>query len=103
MEEINCFKCTKPLDVKGAILLSSPEEFFSDNVDKVSKFHICKNCEKIIMSFILGEINHIQVQPKLHLILSIIERHEEGDWRKLTLINEMVTDLLQEIHQGVPT
>ena len=46
-----CFKCESYLTEKGGILFSEPFESFSDNVDYVRKFHLCKKCTKEVLVF----------------------------------------------------
>ncbi len=48
---LTCFKCEKYLVEKGGILFSEPTETFSDNVDIVKKFHLCKDCVKEVLLF----------------------------------------------------
>jgi hypothetical protein len=51
-----CFKCTNYLTEKGGILFSEPFESFSDNVDYVKKFHLCKKCFSEVLVFCGGVI-----------------------------------------------
>ena len=64
----NCFICTNPMKVKGAVLTSSPLETSSDNVDTVHKFHICGDCELNLINFMIGKVKGVDVLPKLYLL-----------------------------------
>ena len=46
-----CFKCENYLTEKGGILFSEPFNSFSDNVDHVKKFHLCKKCTREVLVF----------------------------------------------------
>lgn len=48
---LKCFKCEDYLREKGGILFSEPFESFSDNVDYVSKYHLCKKCLREVLIF----------------------------------------------------
>jgi hypothetical protein len=46
-----CFKCTNYLVEKGGLLFENPSESFSDNVDIVKKYHLCKKCTREVLIF----------------------------------------------------
>ena len=51
-----CFKCTNYLTEKGGILFENPSKSYSDNVDIVKKFHLCKDCVRQVLIF-CGAVN----------------------------------------------
>lgn len=53
--DVNCFGCWSKLKKKGGILFSPPSETSSDNVDQVSKFHLCQKCFNVTIEFIMGK------------------------------------------------
>jgi len=46
-----CFKCTNYLMEKGGLIFDAPSESFSDNVDVVRKYHLCKSCTREVLKF----------------------------------------------------
>ena len=66
--DVNCFKCEKKLKEKGAILFSSPSKTYSDNVDIVSKYHLCKECFTTTLEMIMGKTADIYLPNELGLL-----------------------------------
>jgi len=99
---VNCFMCTNLLKEKGAILLSPPTKEYSDNVDKIEKFHLCKKCYNILLNFSMGKINQVEVPPKLDMIYLAIMNNKTTHARNL--INKLKEMLLKgepvKIDQG---
>lgn len=75
---VNCFVCENRIKEKSGILFSPPIESFSDNIDEVDKFHLCKICFNNTLNFMMGKINEVEVPNKLHLILEQIQNNKIG-------------------------
>ena len=90
---VRCFMCENGLKEKGGILFSPPEKEYSDNVDIVQKYHICKKCCPVILDFMMGKINEVELPPKLNLILYALVQGKYKEARKQTeeLLKLMVT------------
>lgn len=89
---VRCFMCTEQLQSKGGILISPPEQEFSDNVDKVDKFHLCKKCFNVLLDFSMGKIKQVEVPPKLDLILYSVIKGDNKHAKKQ--IDELKKELL---------
>jgi hypothetical protein len=84
MVKIQCFFCTNYLETKGGLLLSPPEKSFGDGVDKIDEMHLCKSCFELVMNFIMGKVNQIEIMPKLHLISDALEKNRMTSAMRLT-------------------
>lgn len=89
---VNCFVCTNPMKVKGAIFTSSPEQTSSDNVDTVHKFHICVDCEPNLINFMIGKVKGVDVLPKLYMLK---EMFGKGEFRNCMIYIEGLIDLFK--------
>lgn len=94
MITIQCFFCTNHLKSKGGILFSPPEHQFSDAVDTVDKMHLCKSCFELVMNFIMGKVNQVELPPKLHMIAHALESN------KMTTAMRLVQELIESVAKG---
>ena len=101
MIQVNCFKCTREIEHAGALFFSSPFAFFSDNVYKLDKFHLCQDCEKLVLDFMVGKINGFQPLPKLFLLLDMLSFANRPDSIKIQYANSMINEIIQGIDKGV--
>lgn len=101
MIQAQCFKCNKEIDDAGALLISSPFAFFSDNVFKVDKLHICRDCEKLVLDFLIGKIKDAQPLPKLYMLLNMLSFENRPLSVKIQYANSMINEIIQEIQNGV--
>jgi len=103
--DVNCFMCTNQLKDTGGILLSPPSKTYSDNVSKIDKMHLCKNCFGNVMNFIMGKTNGVEVSPKLHMIdLSLVNATMQPDYDKvrkhIVTAREQIKNLLSLLLTG---
>jgi hypothetical protein len=101
MIQVNCFKCTREIEEAAALLISSPFAFFSDNVFKVDKFHLCKDCEKLVLDFMIGKIKDAQPLPKLYMLLESLSYDTRPNGIKIQYANSMIREIIEEIEKGV--
>lgn len=91
--KVNCFMCTEQLKNKGGVLFSNPTKEYSDNVDKVDKFHLCKKCFDVVLDFIMGKVKQVEVPPKLGILLHVLNN---GNIQSaMILVKELQKDLLE--------
>lgn len=101
MIQVNCFKCTREIEQPAALFFSSPFAFFSDNVCKLDKFHLCQDCEKLVLDFMIGTINNFQPLPKLYLLLDNLCYDKRPDSIKIQYANSMINEIIELIQKGV--
>ncbi len=91
--DVKCFKCEKKLKEKGAILFSSPSKTYSDNVDVVSKYHLCKGCFTATLEMIMGKTADIYLPNELALLQLELEN---GNYRAMK-------DRIKEMQEKIKT
>ena len=91
---IKCFFCELYLKEKGAELISPPEEQYGDGVDKLDRVYLCKKCYNIVIDFLMGRVEEVEVPPKLAMILESLKEN------KMTTAMRQCTDLLEMLKKG---
>lgn len=80
--ELRCFRCWEYLDKKGAVLFSPPIDFTSsDNVDTVSKFHLCSQCFDDVMNLIMFKESP-EYKDECFLCKRPITNNDKGECKK---------------------
>lgn len=91
--QANCFMCTRQIKEKGGILLSPPNETYSDNVDTTDKFHLCKKCFDVVLDFTMGKVKQVELPPKLGILLHVLNNGNVQS--AMELVKELQNSLLQ--------
>jgi hypothetical protein len=94
---VNCFVCSDKIKEKSGILFSPPTESFSDDIDQVDKFHLCKKCFNNILNFMMGKVKGVEIPNKLHSILYQLQNNKVGYAIK------SIYELIELLKTGVKT